>query len=299
MIDIEYFDIRFDNENSLYYAGNYLKGTLDLVIKNRTKVTSLKLVLTGKGETIWSVFAGETPIAQYDSEEYLRKEQIILSSDKKKDLFLDPGNYTYKFEIPLPSNLPSSFKNSIGKINYEIEAIIDRPLSLKKHVIKSFTVFSHMDLSMQPNLKEVCKVNDPKIVLSTGLRSHFIIADFRINKGGYVPFEKIEFDVNLENKSNRELKEMSVCLVQCFKSFKGAFVENKVITSVNYSNRINDNSKQKWTAAIIVPVVCPSSAEICKIMEIKYQVVLKLTVSGISTTKNMEIPITIGTHPVN
>jgi hypothetical protein len=49
-------------------------------------------------------------------------------ADDRRQLYLEPGDYSYPFRIALPDNLPSSFEHTTGHVRYLISVTIDIPM---------------------------------------------------------------------------------------------------------------------------------------------------------------------------
>ena len=51
-----------------------------------------------------------------------------LCSGCRSDTRLQPGNYKFPFQFPLPShNLPTSFVHEVGDVSYWLNAVVDSP----------------------------------------------------------------------------------------------------------------------------------------------------------------------------
>lgn len=61
------------------------------------------------------------------SETYFSINIVFLAKVDNEDLYLEQGDYSYPFDIKLPSNLPTSFEYKEGKIRYSIYGTIDIP----------------------------------------------------------------------------------------------------------------------------------------------------------------------------
>jgi len=46
---------------------------------------------------------------------------------KNQELFLEAGDYSYPFEVQLPSDLPPSFEHNYARIRYSLISTIDIP----------------------------------------------------------------------------------------------------------------------------------------------------------------------------
>ncbi len=64
----------------------------------------------------------------YSSKEnYINGNLLFLTKDQDKDLYLEPGVYTYPFRFQLPNDIPTSFEHELGRIRYYINGTINIP----------------------------------------------------------------------------------------------------------------------------------------------------------------------------
>ena len=119
-------------------------------------------------------------------------------------------------------------------------------------------------------------------------------------KGGFVPGEAIIFNAHIDNKSDRELSNLRVKLIQNLRfQASGRFKSTqRNVAEIVYNKTIRPNSIETWNRGhLVIPPVCPSSNGACKIIDICYSVVF---VFGASTSidSDLNIPIYIGTIPL-
>lgn len=121
------------------------------------------------------------------------------------------------------------------------------------------------------------------------------------SKAGFVPGEAIAFKATIDNKSNRKIKSMTVNLIQVTKFHSSSKIKTcyENVTKIHYPNVVSEKSFEEWSnSALLIPPVCSSSNGLCRIIEVSYQVVFNFDASGVASSKNLEIPITIGTIPL-
>lgn len=63
---------------------------------------------------------------------------------------LPAGNHTMPFELPVPSDLPSSFEGTHGYVRYWLECILDVVGHPEHTTKKAFTVISKYNLNTDP-----------------------------------------------------------------------------------------------------------------------------------------------------
>ena len=73
-------------------------------------------------------------------------------------------------------------------------------------------------------------------------------------KGGYCPGERLEFQVTLNNQSNRQVKPMVVELNQLitFKASNKSKQEKRSVTKSNYFKAIDENTNEVWSDGSLV-----------------------------------------------
>lgn len=226
-------------------------------------------------------------------------------------MYLEVGNYTYPFQIDLPNNIPSSFEHTFGKIRYSLQGTIDIPWAFDKHTVKTITVISNLDLNqLSPTLRQPYGLSETKILCCGCCASDPITATFNVLKCGFVPGESLIYNISIDNKSNRDVIETTIKLVQEIKltgSSREIIVKTTKVKTC-YRDVVNVNLLQIIAAktnvtlnnnySIIVPPVSATSTNTCKIIEIRYYVVFTFGCRG-SANKDMSIPITIGTIPLS
>lgn len=84
------------------------------------------------------------------------------SQQGNNDLYLEPGDYSFPFNLVLPPNLPTSFEHHYGRIRYMLNGTIDIPWAIDKHATKVFSVLNHTNLNLLPNLRNSSIVTDFK-----------------------------------------------------------------------------------------------------------------------------------------
>lgn len=110
----------------------------------------------------------------------------FISKQGSQDLFLEPGEYSYPFQIQLASNLPTSFEGKNGRIRYSLTSAIDIPWAFDQHTYKAITVISHVDLNLDPTLRRPYNLCESKTVCCCCCKSGPISATLCLKKTGFV-----------------------------------------------------------------------------------------------------------------
>jgi hypothetical protein len=225
----------------------------------------------------------------------------LISKQGSTDLYLECGDYSYPFQIVLPPNLPTSFEHMYGRVRYSIYGTIDIPWAFDKHTTRSFSVISHLDLNALPNLHQPFGVSDTKVLCCGICKSDPIIAYFSLMKCGYVPGEGILFNVNLDNKSNRTIDEMTVNLKQNIRFYATTKSKSCIrnVGAIRFPRKIPSRFQDTWNdSVLVIPPVCSTSNGTCGIIEVSYSIVFNFDTSGIAISKDLVIPIVVGTIPL-
>ena len=115
-----------------------------------------------------------------------------------------------------------------------------------------------------------------------------------------MPGEVLPFKVEIDNKSSREIADMSINIIQ--RIFFHATAKTKIcvrnVAHIKYPKRIPEKAREVWSQGIIIPAVCASSNGTCRIIQVNYCVLFNFNPSGIAASKDLEIPLTIGTIPL-
>lgn len=282
-----------------------MSGCVNIRVAERLKCNSISMLLNGRSRVHWSETRGtgkQRSTRHYSAEEqYLNANIIFLSKQPNSDLYLEPGDYSYPFQIVLPPNLPTSFEHTYGQVRYSINGTIDIPWAFDKHTTRSFSVINNVDLNLcSPALRQPYGVSGSKVFCCWCCASEPVTAKFNILKSGFVPGESILFNAEIDNRSNRELDSIKVKLVQDLKfhATTKSRTSQRNVAEVVYSNVIRPCSIESWNkGTLVIPPVCPSSNGACKIIEISYSVVFVFGASN-SIDSNLAIPIYIGTIPL-
>ena len=107
--------------------------------------------------------------------------------------------------------------------------------------------------------------------------------------------ESILFNVDIENQSRRDLKDMKIKLVQRLKlkSTRKTKTFFRVVSVVHYPKSVPGKTNEKWNSNLVIPSVCASSNGV-SLIDINYLLIFNFAASGSTGTTVMTIPIHIG-----
>lgn len=177
---------------------------------------------------------------------------------------------------------------------------MDRPWSLDKYAEAVFTVAPFLDLNMNQFLRQPLYLTDSK---RPGLfSSRSIDIKFEVNKSGFVPGEKIKFQLTIKNNTDKEAKDVSIRLVQLLKiNSNGGHTKSvlRELGSKSYQNMVSSNSSIRWENEFLIPasrIVHPSFST--RIVQIEYYFECRMKAGFFSRIKTLSIPIQIGSKAI-
>lgn len=163
---LDVFVIIFDDDRTSYMPGDKVKGCLYLKVNKRFKINHMCLELNGRAKVQWTeskTINGQTKRLTYNSDEtYIHKTWILES-----ETHLEWGEKMYTFEFILPDNLPPSYSDQLGKISYEMNALIDRSWGVDKKCYNHFTVLPYLALNRCQGVNLPAVSNEVKYSCST------------------------------------------------------------------------------------------------------------------------------------
>jgi len=115
---------------------------------------------------------------------------------------------------------------------------------------------------------------------------------------GYVPGERIQFAVQIDNKSKRKINPLKVEFYESitFHARSKSTSRYRVIATATNGKSIEPLKTYEWkdeSSSLVLPPLCHTSNGLCRIIDIKYVLSLKFSPSG-SVSSTINIPITIG-----
>ena len=311
---IDYLTISLSKKHAIYFPGEVLHGTISFKVSERLKINQLTLIAEGDTNVHWNEISGSGRNRMTKThkafEKYFRFEIVILSkstttanntSQNSGELYLDVGAHSHPFQIHLPNNLPTSFEHPLGRIRYWCIAKIDMPWSFDRQTIKMFTVLNHLDLNNFKSLFEPHSLSDSRKLCCLCCSSGPIVLSLQMDKVGFVPGEFMMLNIVLENGSNRDLTGPKVEFYSKLRLH--ASCKSKTITRLvyllNLDKQVSARSTEKFDKIQIpLPQLCPTSMNMCKILDVSYFLSVRLDISLSSISMDLNLPIVIGTIPI-
>ncbi|CAG5115362.1 unnamed protein product [Candidula unifasciata] len=117
---ISYFDIETDQGSNYYYQpGENITGTINIIVLKSLEIRYVELVAIGQGQ--FTKRKSNNGYPQTVRETYLYKEKCIIgASDAHIGSVLTPGQYTSKFRVRLPRDLPSTIHHDDSANDFKL-----------------------------------------------------------------------------------------------------------------------------------------------------------------------------------
>lgn len=104
----------------------------------------------------------------------------------------------------------------------------------------------------------------------------------------------------IDNRSSREIKLIQVDLLQqiTFHATTKSRTCTRHVATIRFPGKIGAHKQETWENGLVVPPVCSSSNGTCRIIDVRYVIDLKFDAGGMSTSKELYIPVVVGTIPL-
>lgn len=125
-----------------------------------------------------------------------------------------PGSYSFSFTFALNRILPSSVRETFGKVEYFVTVIFERQFKFDLKFPFEFTVTRPLDLNLFPNLEISVEqeIIENFCYMICGQKS--VIFTASLSKSGFVPGDNFKVLVNLDNQTNIKIQHVLVSLVK-------------------------------------------------------------------------------------
>ncbi|XP_045207004.2 arrestin domain-containing protein 17-like [Mercenaria mercenaria] len=300
------FDIKFDNAQGVFNTGTSVTGTVLLSLDQPLKIKAIRIVFVGAAKAYWQRRRGKTNVSYRGDENYFYTTVKLFDPGSDSGRDHPAGNHAYPFSLQLADTLPSSFEGTRGYVRYSCKATIERPLAFDYNVKRAFTVIRHFDLNNFPSAQIPVSDQATGEVYGCCGEAGEVDIHLDLNKTGFVPGEPIMYTIAVNNRSSQTVNETHLILNQ-MTTYTG--ISNALFSNQNpklhpktrkiyllYSRDCNfkPNSSKQIQKAIIVPSLPPTGLDGCNIIDIKYNIELRVICTHvISIVKD----IVIGTIP--
>ncbi|KAL7730675.1 hypothetical protein ACLKA6_003451 [Drosophila palustris] len=241
----------FDSVLGVYYAGQVVSGTAELITERSKTIRSIYITVNGFVETRWQESV-EKPGADgklIKSLETHTATEIYYSSDKYvygqsggSQLELPKGKYVFPFQTTIPPQAPTSFNGTHGQVKHEVTLTIDRAVRYNNTFKQCFTVILPNDLNVKPELLQPLKRIEEKTFWWGSIfgGNKPMVMDVSTSYSAYVPGQKIHFHIVLDNQSDVQCQDVKV----------------RLFKNITYRGKSNDQEQLKSTEARIADKHC-------------------------------------------
>ncbi|CAH1723965.1 arrestin domain-containing protein 3-like [Aphis gossypii] len=325
-MDVNNIHIIFDNPTAVFFPGEIITGRVLLIVSNFIKIKKVKLKFKGEGNVLWrehnamsrrnsrnglrkhSLTHNKTKTERYTAKEEYFNHKILLAGGERK-LHLKEGEHVYPFSVSLPDNLPSTFEEEYGRIQYTAKVVINIPWDIKKGKEIAFEVISGLNLNDEPSLAEPKILEREKFYCCCCCKSGPMTMIVYVPYTGFVPEQSIPVTVELDNNSNVDVDSIKIKLERVLK-FKARFpsskIKSKLFTIVNVCiDGVEKHTSKTRVEQIKIPnnLTIPNLKH-CGIITDTYTLNVEACVNGgyINEVISVNIklgntPLTIATHP--
>lgn len=306
MVQLDRFEIVFNNPEEAYFAGQEISGKVIIENKEPKKVNEILLELKGRARTYWTKHSGKSRKHCSHSEPYFLEQFntgythkfTIVKDGKEKERVLPAGIHQVPFSYTLPKSLPSSFEGEFGHIRYTCKAICERPWDFDIVSRKAFTVVGIEDINSDPKLNEPITCIESNHAVTFCCRSTgSVTGEIRIPKCGFTPGEKIDVSfkvINLSSKTRNTALRFIQQTTYKAKTFAGHEHIKTVVRVISKTDKgeVPGGTTTEWQdESIIIPSLPPKLGK-CKILSVNYAVELE-----VEQTLTVPCSIVIGSIP--
>ncbi|CAF1115165.1 unnamed protein product [Rotaria sordida] len=296
--------INLDRMNPFFYAGESVSGTVNVNIKEgHIKVDELFIELKGETgytttHTIHESNGSTRTETHYHTITFFLEKMILESSQSgKKELVYHSGQYSWRFDIQLPPQLPPTINEShrYPRARYYLRFVIDKPwYKRNKNETLYLTVFPRVNL-----------LNNPQCLMSSIFGNHNrkdVTLKGNINKLGYVPGEMITGTLEIENPRKILLKQIFLSLIQYYQIECNAGKETVIQTILpTIVNTKEEYIMEKFSLAIPITYLAPSyefhsGFKHTAKVHVNYFLEFDVKAEGMFTNFGVSIPITLATE---
>ncbi|CAL8128551.1 unnamed protein product [Orchesella dallaii] len=299
-----------DDPDKKYKTDDKISGRV--VIKaNPTEMESKGLTIKFKGQ---AVIAGRTGGKKGRRlETYFDTPEKFLAGDGKNPVqVVGAGqqiSYPFSFQLPCGSKslpLPSSYVGLWGNVEYYLTTeLILTPWKRNETVTKVIKVISPLDLNYIPEVIPAFQTEDSTTFCCNCCGTGPLTLNVRLAKGGFVPEEKIPFQIKVINKTGRKIKGITATVKErvqyrLFERVRTKYEKEsrEIGTPPNFVVRAGETVD--WEGELDIPDVPPTSTleQESNIIGVDYFVLVKAQASGVAQTFPVLCPIVIGTVPI-
>lgn len=256
--------------------------------------------MEGKSAVEWTESAGKSSRTFRGEEKHFYIVTYLFGQKDDEPMEVPVGIHTYKFNCPLPPELPYSVEGEFGHIRYKVDAMLDIQWSLLDlHAKVPFTVSRLEDLNVFPELKLAQEVEENKKFCWGICDSNPLLIKIRLPKSGYALGENIVMTFEYNNMSKHSVDRTAIVLIQKEKFIctdpvrKDRSKKTQVVATA--AKGVGKNSSVKFEHALEIPqILMITNRRYSQVFQITYELKITVVTDGCSSSPVLKIPVTIG-----
>ena len=308
-------------DNGYLTANSDVTGHVLLVTDEvKSGYKAIEVTLKGYAAVDWELiednertvtYNNEATVTYNAQEDYIANTTVLWSNDSAPGGQIAPGSYKFQFSLRFQADggpLPPSFHGNLGKIVYEVEAVIIKTAALnfntKFAVELPYSPAIAADPSLTPGVLEPKILQVQKTVCYLCCASGPISITARIPRSGYCIGEgdTIPLEVDIENGSSRQIRQLQAILFRMvtYTAHGNHVPEQKYLLVVSSGTPIQPGNSSTWRPPpLSIPDTEPSIAT-CKIINLGYILTVRAIISGaINNLPNVNFNLFLGNVPVS
>ena len=301
---VEKFEINLEHdidEQYQYEPGEMIRGYVLLHVKDSIKIKDVTIRLRGEATGGWEEEGRAGQVYKAD-ETYIDVTHSLLKTPGQI-MELGMGEHRFNIEYILPQNLPSSFIGKFGSITYVVKSTLQeaKKFGLSTMITSEpFLVLRRLDLSLDPSLLKAIEMEETKRLWGAFAfcLSGKVWAKLTVNKSGHLPGEDIFMDAEITNSSPRIVKavQASIVMHSTFHAKNKSRYNTQIVNKKRDEWEMSYGEGRRWknVRLTIPPYIPESRLDGCDIIDISYELLFKIEISGGSEIK-MTVPIIVGT----
>lgn len=303
MVQLDRFEITFNNPEEAFFAGQEISGKVIIENKEPKKANEILLEIKGRARTYWTKHSGKSRKHCSRSDPYFLEQFNTgythnLQEEGGKDRILPAGRHEIPFSYTLPKTLPTSFEGEFGHVRYTCKAICERPWDFDIVSLKAFTVIGIEDINSDPKLNEPsCTSESDHAVQFCCRSSGSVTGELKVPKTGYTPGEKINTAYKVKNCSSKtrsvalRFVQTTVYKAKTFAGTEHTKTIRRIVQKIEKPEVAARESTEWIEQEIFIPSLCPRLGK-CKVVSVTYAVELE-----VEKTLVVPLPIVLGSIP--
>ena len=303
---LKLFVINLTANNSVYFAGSNVEGSVSLELSEPKKTQGISIVFSGKAHVQWTesrtTGSGQN---QHTETVHFSDTQIIFNDvflqlwgNGRDSQELGTGRYEFPFKFQLPSDLvlPTSFESLTGYIRYSLLARISRSWKFDHTTTRAITVNEIVDINTTQLTASLSSSNE-KTLCCLCCASGPLTLSAKTDRGGYCPGESIAVSTEAENHSNRRVTSVRATLKQVVVYYARGHtrISGKIIQRIEGPG-IEPGATSNWSNELLpIPATVPSISS-CRVLNLSYVLTVTLGIPR-AIDLHVAMPVTVGNVP--